>query len=38
MQQHDNKLSSDLKRGGLCMDKKKMAHFLYLYIFYIMAV
>jgi len=27
MQLHDNKLSSDLKRGGLCMDKTKMTYF-----------
>ena len=27
MQLYDNKLSSDLKRGGLCMDKTKMAYF-----------
>jgi uncharacterized protein YuzE len=27
MQLHDNKLISDLKRGGLCMDKTKMAYF-----------
>ena len=27
MQLHDNKLSSDLKRGGLYMDKTKMTYF-----------